>query len=88
MYGLTSRNMGQVLRSGRQGRQDACGARSRAGGAGRARPQLGSILFSLENDGELVVFRTSRTGLEELRRYKVADAETWAQPAISAIASS
>ena len=31
-------------------------------------------LFSLENDSELVV-SASRTGLEELRRYKVADAE-------------
>jgi hypothetical protein len=30
-----------------------------------------------------VVFRTSRTGFEVLKRYKVAETETWAQPAIS-----
>jgi outer membrane protein assembly factor BamB len=82
MYGLTSRNMGQYyvldLKSGKtvwtsEPRQAAQAALVRAG----------NILFSLENDAELVVFRTSRTGLEELKRYKVADAETWAQPAIS-----
>lgn len=82
MYGLTSRNMGQYyvvdVKSGKtlwssEPRQAAQAALVRAG----------TILFSLENDAELVVFRTSRTGLEELKRYKVADADTWAQPAIS-----
>ena len=82
MYGLTSRNMGQYYvmdaKSGKtlwnsEPRQAAQAALARAG----------NILFSLENDGELVVFRASRTGLEELRRYKVADADTWTQPAIS-----
>jgi hypothetical protein len=32
------------------------------------------VVFSLENDGELVVFRASRTAFEY---------STWAQPAIS-----
>ena len=82
MYGLTSRNMGQYYvvdsKSGKtlwssEPRQAAQAALVRAG----------NVLFSLENDSELVVFRTSRTGLEEVRRYKVADAETWAQPAVS-----
>ena len=82
MYGLTSRNMGQYYvmdaKTGKtlwnsQPRQAAQSALVRAG----------NILFSLENDGELIIFRTSRAGLEELKRYKVADAETWAQPAIS-----
>jgi outer membrane protein assembly factor BamB len=82
MYGLTSRNMGQYYvvdsKSGKtlwssEPRQAAQAALVRAG----------NILFSLENDGELVVFRSSRAGLEEIRRYKVADTETWTQPAIS-----
>ncbi len=82
MFGLTSRNMGQYYavdaRTGKtlwtsEGRQAANVAMARAG----------NILFSLENDGELVVLRASRTAFEPLRRYKVADAETWAQPAIS-----
>jgi outer membrane protein assembly factor BamB len=82
MYGLTSRNMGQYYvvdgKSGKilwnsEPRQAAQAALVRAG----------DILFSLENDSELVVFRASRAALEEVRRYKVADAETWAQPAVS-----
>jgi outer membrane protein assembly factor BamB len=82
MYGLTSRNMGQYyvvdVKSGKtlwssEPRQAAQAALVRAG----------NILFALESDGELVIFRTSRAGLEDLKRYKVADAETWTQPAIS-----
>jgi outer membrane protein assembly factor BamB len=82
MYGLTSRNMGQYYvleaKTGKtlwssEPRQAAQAALVRAG----------NILFSLENDSELVVFRPGKAGLEELERYKVADADTWAQPAIS-----
>jgi outer membrane protein assembly factor BamB len=40
-------------------------------------------IFSLEDDGELVVVRASRTALEVLARYQVAASATWAQPAIS-----
>ena len=82
MYGLTSRNMGQYYAVDARGGKTLWSSEPRQG-AQAALVRAGNILFSLENDGELVVFRTSRTGLEELRRYKVADAETWAQPAIS-----
>jgi hypothetical protein len=34
-------------------------------------------------DGELIVTKSSRTGLEPLRRYVVATSATWAQPVIS-----
>lgn len=43
----------------------------------------GSILFLLNEDGQLIVARSSRTGFEPIRRYTVADSATWAQPAIS-----
>ena len=43
----------------------------------------GDLIFSLEDDGELVVIRNSPTAFEPLRRYKVADTQTWTQPAIS-----
>jgi outer membrane protein assembly factor BamB len=43
----------------------------------------GDTIFSLEDDGELLVVRSSRTGLEVLARYRVAASATWAQPAIS-----
>lgn len=82
MYGLTSRNMGQYYAVDARGGKTLWSSEPRQG-AQAALVRAGNILFSLESDGELVVFRTSRTGLEELRRYKVADAETWAQPAIS-----
>jgi outer membrane protein assembly factor BamB len=52
-----------------------------AGNAAMAR--AGSLLFILEDDGELIVARSSRRGFEPLKRYKVADTETWAQPAIA-----
>ena len=43
----------------------------------------GDLIFSLEDDGELVVVRNSPTAFEPLQRYKVADTQTWTQPAIS-----
>jgi outer membrane protein assembly factor BamB len=89
MIGLTSRNMGQYFgvdaKTGKilwssDGRQAANAAMLRAG----------QIVFSLENDGELVILRASNTGFEPLHRYRVADPDTggpigptWAQPAIS-----
>ena len=45
--------------------------------------RAGDTIFSLEDDAELVVVRHSRAGFEPLRRYKVANSQTWAQPALS-----
>ena len=45
--------------------------------------RIGDLLVSLESDGELVVARSSQTAFEPLKRYKVAETETWAQPALS-----
>jgi len=85
LYGLTSRNMGQYFaldaKSGKtlwtsDGRQAANVALAR----------VGNVLIGLENDGELVVFRASRTAFEPIRRYRVAAEEmfsTWGQPALS-----
>jgi outer membrane protein assembly factor BamB len=46
--------------------------------------KAGDLLFLLNDDAELIVAKSSRTGLEVLQRYTVADNATWAQPAISA----
>jgi outer membrane protein assembly factor BamB len=82
MFGLANRNMGQYfgldVKTGKtlwtsEGRQ--------AGNAAIMR--TGNTIFSLEDDGELVVLRSSTTAFEPLKRYKVADSETWTQPAIS-----
>lgn len=43
----------------------------------------GNLLFLLNDDAELIVARSSRTGFEPLKRYSVADSPTWAQPTIS-----
>ena len=82
MFGLTSRNMGQYYAvDAKTGKMLWSSEPRQAGNVAMAR--AGNILFSLENDGELVVFRASRTGFEMLKRYKVAETDTWAQPAIS-----
>jgi outer membrane protein assembly factor BamB len=45
--------------------------------------KAGDLLFMLNDDAELIVARSSRTGFEPFKRYTVADSATWAQPAIS-----
>ena len=45
--------------------------------------KAGETLFVLEDDAELIVGRATAAGFEEVRRYDVADAATWAQPTIS-----
>jgi outer membrane protein assembly factor BamB len=45
--------------------------------------KAGDLLFLLNTNGELIVARAARTGLVVLKRYRVADDATWAQPAIS-----
>jgi len=45
--------------------------------------RAGRTIFSLEEDGELVVLRASATGFEPVKRYTVATSETWGQPAIA-----
>ena len=82
LFGLSARNAGQYFgvdaKTGKtlwrsEGRQAENAAIARAG----------DLLFSLESDGELVVVRSSQTAFEVVKRYKVADSETWAQAAIS-----
>jgi outer membrane protein assembly factor BamB len=82
LYGLSHLNSGQYfaldLDSGKvlwkgEARQTEHAALARTG----------NTLFSLEHDGELVVFRHSLTGFEPIARYKVATSETWPQAAIS-----
>jgi outer membrane protein assembly factor BamB len=41
------------------------------------------LLFLLNDDAELIVATSSRTGFEPVVRYAVATSATWAQPAVS-----
>jgi outer membrane protein assembly factor BamB len=45
--------------------------------------RAGDTIFSLEDDGEMVIMKANRTAMNVVRRYDVADSQTWAQPAIS-----
>jgi outer membrane protein assembly factor BamB len=45
--------------------------------------KAGSLLFLLNDDAELIVAKSSRSGFEPLARYAVATSATWAQPAVS-----
>ena len=45
--------------------------------------RAGETIFSLEDDGELVVIHHSREGFEPIARYRVSETETWTQPTIS-----
>ena len=40
-------------------------------------------IFALEDDGQLLVMKASRSAMNVVKRYGVADSQTWAQPAIS-----
>ena len=82
LFGMTSRNSGQYFsvdaKTGKtlwtsEGRQATNAAILRAG----------DIVFSLQDDGDLVVFRSGPTTVETVKRYKVADSATWTQPAVS-----
>jgi outer membrane protein assembly factor BamB len=82
LFSLSTRNMGQYFAvDAKTGKTLWLSEGRQAGNAAFVR--AGDLLFSLENDGELVVFRGSQTAFEPLHRYKVAETETWTQPAIS-----
>ena len=81
LFSLSTRGMGQYFGiDAKSGKTLWLSEPRQAGNAAVAK--AGNLLFILEDDGELVVARSSRTGFEPLRRYKVADSETWAPPVI------
>jgi hypothetical protein len=45
--------------------------------------RAGTVVFSLEDDAELMIGRVGAGGVQELKRYSVASSATWAQPVIS-----
>ena len=82
MFGLSHRNSGQyfaldldtgVVRWTSDPRQARHASLTLAGG----------LLFSLEDDGELLVLEPNDSEFRVLRRYPVADSETWAAPSLS-----
>jgi len=82
LFGLSTRNAGQYFGVDTKTGKTLWTSEGRQAGQA-AIVKAGNLLFSLEDDGELIVARSSRTAFEVLRRYKVAETETWAQPTIS-----
>jgi outer membrane protein assembly factor BamB len=82
LFGLSTRNSGQYFALDVKTGKSLWTSEPRQAGQA-AVVKAGSLLFSLEDDGELVVARASQTAFEPLRRYKVAESETWTQPTIS-----
>jgi outer membrane protein assembly factor BamB len=82
LIGLSSRNSGQYVGVDLTSGTTLWTSAPRLGPKS-ARQRAGSLIFILEADGELVVARESKTAFDVVKRYKVADQETWSQPAIS-----
>ena len=82
LFSLSTRNMGQYFSvDAKTGKTVWMSEGRQAGNSAIVR--AGDVVFSLEDDGELVVFRPGPTAFEVVKRYKVADTESWTQPAIS-----
>jgi len=81
-YSMSTRNSGQYFAvDAKTGKTLWLSEGRQAGNA--AIEKAGNLLLILEDDGELVVARNSTTAFEPLKRYKVAETETWTQPVIS-----
>jgi outer membrane protein assembly factor BamB len=82
LFGLTSRNSGQYFSvDAKTGKTLWSSEPRQAGNA--AIVKAGNLAFSLEDDGELVVFKSAPAGFELVKKYTVAESETWTQPTLS-----
>jgi hypothetical protein len=82
LFGLSHRNSGQYfLLDAGSGKTIWTGAPRQAENAAIVR--AGSIVFSLEDDADLVVGRVTAGAFQELKRYRVANSATWAEPVVS-----
>jgi outer membrane protein assembly factor BamB len=83
LFGLGRRNRGQFFAMDAATGQVLWQTDGRQGD-NAALAQMGSTLFALTSDGELIVFPVSRTGFTPTRKYTVASSPTWAHPALVA----
>jgi outer membrane protein assembly factor BamB len=83
LYGLSSRRKGQLFCL------DASTGQVKWATEGRtaqhaAIVSAGAHLLVMTTEGDLIVAKRSPASFEEVRRYKVADGQVWAHPAIAA----
>lgn len=81
VYGFSNRRKGQLFCL------DATTGTQKWATEGRTAQNMtltsaGPNLVALATDGEMLVFRRNPEKYDELRRYKVADAQTWAHPVL------
>ena len=82
LFGLTNKNAGQYFGvDAKTGKTLWVSPGRQAGNA--AHREGRRFLVSLEDDGDLVVARSSQTAFDQVRKYKVADGETWAEASLS-----
>ena len=82
LFGLSSRNRGQYfLLDSKWGKTIWTGMPRQAENAAILR--AGGVVFSLEDDAELMVGRVSGSQVQEVKRYTVADTATWTAPVVS-----
>jgi outer membrane protein assembly factor BamB len=81
LFGLSSKNSGQYFSVDAKTGKTLWSSEPRQAGQA-AVVRAGDVVFSLEDDGELLVFRSGGTGFEQVKKYTVADSETWTQPTI------
>jgi outer membrane protein assembly factor BamB len=79
VYGLSSRNKGQLFCLDAKTGTAKWTTPGRAAG-NAAVVSAGAHLVLLTNDGDLLVVKRSPERFEEVRRYKVAQAQTWSHP--------
>ena len=82
LFGLTTRNQGQYFAVDAKTGKTLWTSDARQA-AQAAIVRAGTVLISLHDDGNLVVFRSTAPVFEAVKRYKVADSETWTQPVVS-----
>jgi outer membrane protein assembly factor BamB len=82
MFGLSTKAGGQYFALDTQTGQILWLGQPRQA-ANTAFVKAGRLLFCLNDNAELIVAASDRTRFEPLKRYKVADSATWAQPLIS-----
>jgi outer membrane protein assembly factor BamB len=83
VYGFGSKRKGQLFCLDAQTGTAKWATEGRAG-TNAAIQSAGPNLVVLTTEGELLVVRRSPEKFEELRRYKVAETQTWAHPVLVA----
>ena len=82
LFGITNRNGGQYFALDAKTGKTLWTSPARQAGTG-AIAKTGDYLLSLEDDGELVVVKNTTTAFEVVKKYKVADTDTWTEAVFS-----